>query len=332
MRYIFIRAEKAHYPVALLCRVLRVARGGFYAWLSRGESARERRDRELLPLIREAFKTSRQTYGSPRVFEDLRDRKVPCSRRTIERLMREAGITPPRKRKFKKTTDSDHPYVTATNLLDRDFSSPAPNRVWSTDITYVWTSEGWLYLAVVMDLFSRRIVGWSMRKTLARQLVLSALHMALHDRNPGSGLLHHSDRGSQYASDDYQKELKKRGIVCSMSRKGDCWDNAVTESFFATLKKELVYRQQFLTRAQAIQAIFEYVEVFYNRKRKHSHLGYRSPVEFERAVETAARCEEASIPGVSRVRRGGDRRLSSILERRSGSAEPRACQIEWASS
>jgi len=288
MRYIFIRAEKAFYPVALLCRVLRVARSGFYAWLSRGESAREHRDRELLPLIREVFKTNRQTYGSPRVFEELRSRKVPCSRRTIERLMREAGITPPRKRKFKKTTDSNHPFATAANLVDRDFSSPAPNRLWSTDITYVWTSEGWLYLAVVMDLFSRRIVGWSMRKTLARQLVLSALHMALYGRNPGLGLVHHSDRGSQYASDDYQEELKRRGIACSMSRKGDCWDNAVIESFFATLKKELVYREQFLSRAQATQAIFEYIEVFYNRLRRHSYLGYMSPVEFERVQERAA--------------------------------------------
>ena len=288
MRYEFIRAEKALYPVVLLCRVLRVARSGFYAWLSRGESDRELRDRELLPLIREVFKTSRQTYGSPRVFEELRARGVPCSRRTIERLMREAGIRPPRRRKFRKTTDSDHPYVTAANLLDRDFSSPEPDRRWSTDITYIWTMEGWLYLAVVMDLFSRRIVGWSMRKRLARELVLSALRMALYGRDPGAGLVHHSDRGSQYASDDYQKELDRRGIVCSMSRKGNCWDNAVVESFFATLKRELVYRHRFATRAQAIQAIFEYIEVFYNRLRRHSHLGYLSPVQFERAMELAA--------------------------------------------
>ena len=288
MRYEFIRAEKAHYPVSILCRVLQVARSGFYAWLSQGESARERRDRKLLPLIREVFEANRQTYGSPRVFEELRDQGVPCSRRTIERLMREAGITPPRRRKFRKTTDSDHPYVTAVNLLNRDFSSPAPNRHWSTDITYVWTSEGWLYLAVVMDLFSRRIVGWSMRKRLARELVLSALHMALYGRNPGAGLIHHSDRGSQYASGDYQKELERRGIVCSMSRKGDCWDNAVVESFFATLKRELVDRHRFVTRAQAIQAIFEYIEVFYNRQRRHSHLGYLSPEQFERAAEMAA--------------------------------------------
>jgi transposase InsO family protein len=269
MRYEFIRAEKACYPVSLLCRVLRVCRSGFYAWLSRGESARKRRDRELLPLIREAFEVSRQTYGSPRVFEELRDRGVPVGRRTIERLMRGAGITPPRRRKFRKTTDSDHPFVTAANLLGRDFSSPAPDQRWSTDITYVWTTEGWLYLAVVMDLFSRRIVGWSMRKRLARELVLSALHMALYGRNPGTGLIHHSDRGSQYASGDYQKELSRRGIVCSMSRRGDCWDNAVLESFFATLKRELVYRRRFATRAQAIQAIFEYIEVFYSNTSRY---------------------------------------------------------------
>jgi putative transposase len=284
----FIRVEKAHYPVTLLCRVLQVARSGFYAWLSRGESARARWDRELLPLIQESFEASRQTYGSPRVHEDLRAQGVPCSRRVIERLMRAAGITPPHKPKFKKTTDSNHPYAIAENLLDRDFSSPTPNCRWSTDITYIWTSEGWLYLAIVMDLFSRRIVGWSMKETLARELVMSALHMSLFGRNPGEGLIHHSDRGSQYASDDYQDELERRHISCSMSRKGDCWDNAVVESFFATLKKELVYRQKFETRAQAIQAIFEYIEVFYNRRRRHSYLGYTSPAEFERTQKVAA--------------------------------------------
>jgi putative transposase len=288
MRFRFIRAEKARYPVSVLCRVLRVSRSGFYAWLRCPEPARKLRDRKLLTLIREVFEISRKTYGSPRIFEELRARDVPCSRRTIERLMREAGITPPRRRKFRKTTDSDHPYVTASNLLERDFSSPAPDCHWSTDITYVWTAEGWLYLAVVMDLFSRKIVGWSMRKTLARELVLSALHMALHGRDPGAGLIHHSDRGSQYASDDYQEELNRRGIVCSMSRKGDCWDNAVVESFFATLKRELVYRHCFVTRAEATQTIFEYIEVFYNRQRRHSHLGYLSPEQFERAVELVA--------------------------------------------
>lgn len=288
MRYEFIRAERARYPLSVLCRLLQVCRSGFYAWLSRGESVRERQDRELLSEIRKAFESSRQTYGSPRVFEELRRRGLPCSRRRIERLMREGGITPPRRRKFRKTTDSDHPYVTAANVLGRDFTSPGPDCRWVTDITYVWTLEGWLYLAVVMDLFSRKIVGWSMRKTLARQLVLSALHMALYGRRPGAGLVHHSDRGSQYASDEYQEELRRRGIVCSMSRKGDCWDNAVMESFFATLKRELVHRRQFVTREQALGAIFEYIEVFYNRQRLHSRLGYLSPEQFERAVEVAA--------------------------------------------
>jgi transposase InsO family protein len=202
--------------------------------------------------------------------------------------MRECGITPPKKRKFRKTTDSDHLYATAANLLERDFSSSGPDRRWSTDITYVWTMQGWLYLAVVMDLFSRRIIGWSMRKTLARKLVVSALHMALYGRNPGPGLIHHSDRGSQYASDDYQKELRRRGITCSMSRKGDCWDNAVVESFFATIKRELIHRCQFATRERAAREIFEYIEVFYNRKRRHSYLGYLSPAEFERRVRIAA--------------------------------------------
>ena len=288
MRFRFIRAEKAHYPVSILCRVLRVSRSGFYAWLEGKRSTRENQDRRLLVLIREAFATSRQTYGSPRIYRELREREIPCSRSRIERLMRECGISPPKKRKFRKTTDSDHPYVTAANLLQRDFSSSEPDRRWSTDITYVWTMQGWLYLAVVMDLFSRRIVGWSMRKTLARQLVLSALQMALYGRNPGPGLIHHSDRGSQYASDDYQKELRRRKITCSMSRKGDCWDNAVVESFFATLKRELIHRRHFATREQATRQIFDYIEVFYNRQRRHSYLGYLSPVEFERRMRIAA--------------------------------------------
>jgi len=288
MRYRFIRAEKARYPVSILCRVLRVSRSGFYAWLAGDRSVREDQDRRLVVWIREAFQASRRTYGSPRIYRELRERKVPCSRGRIERWMRQCGITPPRKRRFRKTTDSDHPYETAANLLDRDFASSGPDRCWSADITYVWTREGWLYLAVVMDLFSRRIVGWSMGKTLARDLVLSALRMALTGRNPGPGLMHHSDRGSQYASGDYQKELQRRGITCSMSRKGNCWDNAVVESFFATLKRELVHRCHFTTRRQAVREIFEYIEVFYNRQRRHSYLGYLSPVEFERRVRLAA--------------------------------------------
>ena len=288
MIYKFIQVEKAVFPVTVLCQVLDVSRSGFYSWDRGDRSKRELSDQGLLREITVIFKASRKNYGSPRIFDALKKQGKSCSLARVERLMREHGVTPPRKRKFKRTTDSDHAHAIAPNLLDRDFTSPSPDRRWSTDITYIWTSEGWLYLAIVMDLFSRRIVGWAMRKTLARALVLSALRMALDQRNPESELLHHSDRGSQYASDDYQEELRRRNISCSMSRRGNCWDNAVVESFFSTLKRELVYRRQFQTRREASQAIFDYVEVFYNRQRSHSHLGYLSPVEFERRAGMAA--------------------------------------------
>ncbi len=288
MKYGFIRAEKARYPVMLLCRCLEVTRSGFYAWLRRG-SKRELDDRRLLALIRAIFLENRRAYGSRRIYQELRARGVRSSRTRVERLMREAGITPPRRRRFRKTTDSDHALPVAENLLNRDFSSSAPNWCWVTDITYIWTLEGWLYLAVVLDLFSRRIVGWAMDKTLkAENLTLRSLHMALFGRDPETGLLHHSDRGSQYACKDYQDLLEMRGITCSMSRRGNCWDNAVVESFFATLKLELVYLCVFKTRAEARAAIFEYIEAFYNRKRRHSYLGYLSPVDFEATMGDAA--------------------------------------------
>ncbi len=259
MKYEFIRAEKAKYPVTLLCRCLKVARGGFYAW-SRLGSKRELDDRRLLTLIREVFLENRRAYGSRRIYKELRARGARCSRTRVERLMREAGITPPRRRRFRKTTDSDHDLPVAENLLNRDFSSSAPNQRWVTDITYVWTLEGWLYLAVVLDLFSRRIVGWAMDKTLrAESLTMQSLYMALFGRQPDAGLLHHSDRGSQYACKDYQDLLDLRGITCSMSRRGNCWDNAVVESFFATLKLGLVYLCVFKTRTEARMAIFEYI-------------------------------------------------------------------------
>ena len=288
MRYVFIRAEKVRYPVAILCRVLRVSRSGFYDWLKGDRSVRELRDAELLAIIREIFKQSRKNYGSPRIYDELQDRRVRCSLGRVERLMRENNITPPKKKKFRKTTDSDHPFPPAPNLLGRDFSSPEPDRSWVADITYVWTREGWLYLAVILDLFSRRVVGWSMRRTMARELVLDALSTALSGRSPSPDLTLHSDRGSQYCSADHRKILRQRKIACSMSRRGDCWDNAVAESFFATLKRELVHRQDFATRAQAQQEIFEYIEVFYNRQRKHSYLGYMTPVDFEEAAALAA--------------------------------------------
>jgi transposase InsO family protein len=288
VKYGFIRAEKARYPVALLCRCLKVTRSGFYAWLRRG-SKRELDDRRLLAMIREIFLENRRAYGSRRIHRELRARGVRCSRARVERLMREAGITPPRRRRFRKTTDSDHALPVAENLLNRDFSSPAPNRRWAGDITYVWTLEGWLYLAVVLDLFSRRVVGWAMAKSLkAEDLTMRALHMALFGREPDAGLLLHSDRGSQYACKAYQELLDLRGITCSMSRRGNCWDNAVVESFFSTLKLELVYLCVFKTRVEARAAIFEYIEVFYNRLRRHSSLDYVSPEAFERTAEDAA--------------------------------------------
>ena len=287
MRFEFIRAEKARFPVRLMCRLLEVSRSGFYAWLKRRDSL-ELNDRRLLQLIREIFAQSRETYGSPRIYRELRTRGVRCDKARVERLMRENEITPPRKKKYRVTTDSNHKNPVAPNVLQRDFTSPAPNRRWVSDITYVWTWAGWLYLAVVLDLFSRRVVGWAMDSRLdTESLTLNALHMALRNRAPDRGLIHHSDRGTQYTSGDFQKVLDARGIVCSMSRRGNCWDNAVAESFFATLKLDLVFRRTFRTRREARQAIFNYIEVFYNRQRRHSYLGYLSPAEFEELAISA---------------------------------------------
>ena len=288
MRYEFIRAKKASFPVRWMCRLLDVSRSGFYTWLQ-GKDTREQRDRQILEVIREVFDDNRATYGSPRVYRELRERGIRCSKPRVERLMREHDITPPRKKKYRVTTNSNHKNPIAPNVLERDFTSSAPNRRWVSDITYVWTSAGWLYLAVVLDLFSRRIVGWAMDSRMdTESLPLRALHMALYGRAPGQGLIHHSDRGCQYTSQTYRDTLRARAIVCSMSRRGDCWDNAVAESFFATLKLELIHRQIFRTREDARLAIFEYIEVFYNLKRRHSYLGYMSPAEFERVVGIAA--------------------------------------------
>jgi putative transposase len=288
VRYEFIRAEKATFPVRWMCQLLQVCRSGFYAWLRHGGS-RDLRDRELLQRIRKLFRQSRETYGSPRMYQELRALGIHCSKERVERLMRDNGISPPRKRKYRVTTDSNHKNPVAPNVLQRDFTSSAPNRRWVSDITYVWTWAGWLYLAVVLDLYSRRVVGWAMDSRLdTESLTLRALHMALFGRNPGRGLVHHSDRGVQYTSQAYQDALRARGIGCSMSRRGDCWDNAVMESFFATLKLELIHRQSFCTRNEARLAIFEYIEVFYNRQRRHSYLGFVSPAEFERAAGRVA--------------------------------------------
>jgi len=288
MRFAFIDVEKASYPVLILCRVLRVSRSGFYAWLRRKPSHRDLKDEQLRPKIMEAFKKGRGTYGSPRVKRDLVDQGYEIGRRRVARLMRDLGLQGVCPRKFRRTTDSNHSNSIAPNVLSRDFTAKNPNEKWVTDITYIWTAEGWLYLAAVMDLYSRRIVGWSTADHMETSLCVEALSMALKSRTNVRGVIHHSDRGSQYASDQYRKALASNGIECSMSRRGNCWDNAVAESFFGTIKNELIYRQPWIDRESARDAISEYIEVFYNRIRQHSTIGYVSPAKFEEMNQAKA--------------------------------------------
>lgn len=281
MKFAFILAEKAHFPVSLMCSCLQVSRSGFYAWLRRPPSKRASENERLLVRIREAHEQSLKRYGSPRVHKALRKVGDPAGRHRIARLMRLAGLRGRKKRGFVRTTDSRHDQPVAPNLLDRRFDVSAPNAAWASDITYIPTGEGWLFLAVVLDLFSRRVVGWAMSSTIDTSLAVSALEMAIKQRGDVKGLVHHSDRGTQYASAQYQLLLKSHGIHASMSRAGDCWDNAVAESFFATLKTELVHGRFYATRQEAKSEVFEYIEVFYNRHRLHSSLGYESPAAFE---------------------------------------------------
>lgn len=261
---------------------MEVTPSGFYAWRSCPVSARKQQDEKLVQQIEEIHQASRQSYGSPRISQELREQGVVCGRHRVARLMREHQLQARRKRRYQATTQSKHDLSVSENVLEREFTAQAPDQRWAGDITYLWTREGWLYLAVVLDLFSRRIVGWSMQSTLETRLVHDALSMALQARKPDAGLLHHSDRGSQYASHSYQEQLRQHGIVGSMSRRGNCWDNAVVESFFSTLKSELLPDHPYRTRAEARSAVFEYIEVWYNRKRRHSTLGYVSPEQFER--------------------------------------------------
>jgi len=284
VRFGFIQTEKATYPVRVLCRTLKVSASGFYAWCRRGLSDRAQEDAALKVEIRAAHSASGKTYGSPRILEDLKADGRHVGRKRVARLMREEGIEGQRKRRFRTTTDSRHSHPVAANHLDRSFTASAADKIWVSDITYIWTREGWMYLAAILDLFSRRVVGWSMDSRIDQTLALDALGMALRTRQPESGLLHHSDRGVQYAGTAYQERLREAGIVCSMSRKGDCWDNAVAESFFSTLKAELVHRTDYISRIQAKASVFEYIEAFYNPRRRHSALGYVSPVEHETAA------------------------------------------------
>jgi putative transposase len=283
--FAWIEERKDEWPVTHLCRVLEVSRSGYYAWLSREPSAAEVRREELTAEVQEIHAQVKGRYGSPRVHAELVGRGHECGVNFVAQVMREAGIAAKTKRKFRQTTDSNHALPVAENVLDRNFDPEEPNASWVADVTYIPTREGWLYLAVVEDLFSRRIVGWSMDATMTSRLVVDALEMALAGRLQGSsssGLVAHSDRGSQYASEHYQRRLSEERITCSMSRRGNCWDNAAMESFFASLKKELVHDEDYATREQAKASIFEYIEAFYNRVRRHSSLGYVAPDEYER--------------------------------------------------
>ena len=288
MRYSFIREHARQFQIEVMCRVLKVSRSGYYGWVQRPQSIRAAQNRRLLAHIKAVHGWSRRTYGRRRVHVQLRREGVICSRNRVGRLMRQEGIRGRRKRSFKVTTHSKHSFPVAPNHLGRDFCAQGPDQVWVSDITYLRTRQGWEYLATVMDLYSRRIVGWSMQPTLERSLTLSALQMAISQRQPAPGLIHHSDRGSQYACGHYQAVLRRHGIIPSMSRKGDVWDNAPKESFYASLKSELVHTWARPTREQARRHVFEYIEVFYNRQRLHSSLGYRSPAAFEMESDAKA--------------------------------------------
>ena len=276
-----MQQHKTEFPIAVMCDVFAVSRSGYYAWREKPVSRRKRANGKLLKEIRTVHHESRQTYGSPRVYQALKQKNVPCSENRVARLMKEDGLRAKTKRRFKVTTHSKHNLPVAPNLLQRDFSPKKPDQVWAGDITYIWTAAGWLYLAVVIDLFSRSVVGWAMNKHMTRRLVMDSLTMAIQRRSPSPGLIFHSDRGSQYASADFQSLLAKHNMLCSMSRKGDCWDNAAVESFFGSLKQELVFHQKYLTRFHARQSIFEYIERFYNCRRLHSTLGFKSPARYE---------------------------------------------------
>lgn len=276
-----MQQHEAEFSIAVMCDVFLVSRSGYYAWISKPESGRKQANIKLLEQIHVVHQESRGTYGSPRVYRALTKRDIPCSENRVARLMKEDGLQAKTKRRFKATTNSKHDLPVAPNLLQRNFTPATPNSVWAGDITYIWTTEGWLYLAVVIDLFSRSVVGWSMDKRMTRQLVMDAMTMAIKRRRPSPELIFHSDRGSQYASTAFQALLGKHGMRCSMSRKGDCWDNAPVESFFGSLKQEMVFHQIYRARFHARQSIFDYIERFYNRRRLHSTLGYQSPADYE---------------------------------------------------
>lgn len=279
MRYHCIHRRRYQHSIRKMCRLLKVSRSGYYDWHNRAESVRSVKNRQLSRLIQQLHLESNGVYGSRKIQRDLLELGEPCGRHRVARIMRKAGLKGCPKRRFRRYTNSPPSHPVAANLLEQDFKASRMDERWSSDITYLWTRQGWLFLAVVMDLFSRRIVGWSMNKLISRHLVVDAMAMALGQRDKPK--IHHSDRGSQYTSDDFRDLLNKHGIECSMSGRGNCYDNAPVESFFSSLKRERVRRQTYRTRDEAKADIFDYIECFYNRKRRHTYLGYISPVEFE---------------------------------------------------
>src|SRR5215207_6780970 len=301
MRFRLIDAAKEEFPVRRLCKVLGVSQSGYFAWRSRPACRRQRDDLVLLAHVRSAFRLSNETYGSPRMTRELQDQGLHVGRRRTARLMRENGLRARQPRRFKRTTDSLHAFPVAPNLIEQDFAAERPDEKWGSDLSYIWTREGWLYLAVVIDLYARRVVGWAVSDRLHKELALAALRRALVVRRPSAGLIHHSDRGSQYCSTEHQAELRKHGILISMSGKGNCYDNAMVETFFKTLKSELVCRTAFQTRAEASEALARYADGFFIPVRRHSALDFISPAQFERAAKQTALHEIKAGPNAPDV-------------------------------
>jgi transposase InsO family protein len=295
MSFALIDAKKADVAVETACAVLNVSVSGFYAWKNRSASKRQTDDMVLLAHIRAEFATSNETYGSPRMHAELKESGLAMGVHRVARLMSENGLKARQKTRFKRTTDSDHGGLVAKNVLDQDFTADAPDQKWGVDISYVWTAEGWLYLAIVLDLYSRKIVGWSMSDRMKKGLAMEALRRAIILRQPPPGLIHHSDRGSQYCADDYRRILRDHGLVASMSGRGNCYDNAMVETVFKTIKSELVWRASFASRTEAAKEIGQYIEGFYNPRRRHSSLGYISPAAFEARLPATTRQKRMAL-------------------------------------
>jgi putative transposase len=287
MKYQFVREHSHRHRIRTLCRVLSVSRSGYYAHCQRQSTRREQANGELLGQIQEIHRESRQCYGSPRIWNVLQDRRIPCSQKRVARLMQTHGIHAKTKRRFKVTTQSRHTHPVEPDLIRKNFTADGPNRVWTSDITYIWTQEGWVYLAVILDVYSRMIIAWELSNRLTSSLVTIPLERALDRRHPLPGLILHSDQGSQYASREFRSLAQERGIRLSMSARGNCYANAITESFFHTLKTEHVFFQHFATREDARLSIFDYIELFYNRQRKHSSIEYLSPTQYENQLNVS---------------------------------------------